>query len=98
MEERDYKGKKDNAFSQLMNGQNKSAAIDHFDGYMQCKITKFFSEAIKKKHIVPQKWISPNAKKVTLIVHASFGRKLLNHVTKHKWSISPLEETSFSTK
>ena len=30
MEESENKVKKDNAYSQLMTGQNKSASIDHF--------------------------------------------------------------------
>ena len=55
MEERENKGKKDNAYSQLMTGQNKSTSIDHFDGYMQWIITKFLSEAINMKHSVLQK-------------------------------------------
>ena len=50
VEEMEDKGKKANACVQLMTGQKKSSAIDHFDGCMQWDITKFFSEYIKEKH------------------------------------------------
>ena len=41
MEEREDKVTKDHAYSQLITGQKKSAAIDHFDECMQWDITKF---------------------------------------------------------
>ena len=63
VEEREDKGKKTNAYAQLMNSQKKSVAIDHFDGCMQWDMIEFVSEAIKEKKYVIQKMISPNAKK-----------------------------------
>ena len=57
MEKREDKGKTYNAYSQLMTGKKKTAAIDHFDGSMQCDITKFVSEYINEKHNVIQKGI-----------------------------------------
>ena len=59
---------------------------------MQWDIRKFVSEAIKEKHYVLQKWISPYAKKITTIVHTRFGRQLLNYVTKQKCGASPSEQ------
>ena len=67
-----------------MTGQKKTAAIDYFDGCMQWDTTKFVSEYIKEKQNVLQKGSNPMRKKVTTIVHARFGRKLFNYVTKHK--------------
>ena len=46
-----------------MPGQKKSSAIEHFGGYTQQDITKVFSEAIKQKHNVLLKGISPDSKK-----------------------------------
>ena len=92
MEERGSKGKKDNSYVQIMTGQKKSAAIDHFDGCIQWGIIKFLNEAIKDEQNVFQKGISSNAKNVTTIVHIRFGRKLLNYMMEYKWSISPLEQ------
>ena len=68
-----------------MTGQNKSAAIDHFDGCMQWNIIKSVVEVINYKNNVFQKGISPNAKRVTTIVQKRFGRQLFNYVTKHRW-------------
>ena len=82
VEERGGKCKKANMYAQLMTGQKKSSAIDHFYGCMQWDITKFFSESIKEKHNLLQKGISSNAKKITTIVNARFGRKILNYVTE----------------
>ena len=52
MGNREDKGKKYNAYSQLMTGQEKTSAIDHFDGCMQWDINKFVSESINEKHNV----------------------------------------------
>ena len=62
MEEKEDKIKKSNAYVQIMTGQRKLSAIDHFDGCMQWDITIFVSEDIKEKHNVLQKGISPNSK------------------------------------
>ena len=55
MEKREDKGKKYNAYSQLMTGQKKTAAIDHFDWSMQWDITKVVIEYINKEHNVIKK-------------------------------------------
>ena len=62
MEEREYKGKKDNVYAHIMTGQETSAVIDHFEVCRQWDITNFVSEAIKEKHYALQKGIAPNTK------------------------------------
>ena len=64
MEEKEDKIKKSNSYVQLITGQRKLSAIDQSDGCMRWEITKFVSEAIKEKHNVLQKGVSPNDKKL----------------------------------
>ena len=56
------KGKKSNAYAKPMTVQEKSSAIDHFDGCTQWYTTKLVSEFIKYKHNAFQIGISPNDK------------------------------------
>ena len=92
VEEMEDKGKKANACVQLTTGQKKSAAIDIFMYSCSGTSPSFSVNLSRRNTMFFKKGSHPIPQKVTAIVHARFGRQLLNYVIKHKWSISPSEQ------